>query len=144
LTRTGATGSIDRFYIIHVTEACRHLSEERTITAGCWGFPSLFAECLLPSGIAHFLGGISSWPRIIMPGYLRVSWFSRVLTGRTAWIAQVICLATSCVLEGCVSSPGSDNNFLFSATFRPLLGPTQPPLPLVSRAISPGVKLPGR
>jgi hypothetical protein len=29
---TGVTGNVDRFYKIHVTEACRHLSEERTIT----------------------------------------------------------------------------------------------------------------
>ena len=34
---TGVTGNVDRFYKIHVTEACRHLSEERTITAGSWG-----------------------------------------------------------------------------------------------------------
>jgi hypothetical protein len=40
-------------------------------------------------------------------------------------------------------SPGRVKNFLFSTSSRPVLGPTQPPIPRVPGALSPGVKRPG-
>jgi hypothetical protein len=42
--------------------------------------------------------------------------------------------------RGRSSSPGKVKNFLFSTSFRPALGPTQPPIQWVPRALSPGVK----
>jgi hypothetical protein len=38
------------------------------------------------------------------------------------------------------SSPGRVKNFLFSASSRPILGLTQPPIQWVPGALSPGVK----
>jgi hypothetical protein len=42
------------------------------------------------------------------------------------------------------SSPGRVKNFLFSTSSTPALGPTQPPIQWVRRALSSGVKRPGR
>jgi hypothetical protein len=41
------------------------------------------------------------------------------------------------------SSPDKVKNFLFSMSSRPALGPTQPPIQWVPRALSLGVKRPG-
>jgi hypothetical protein len=46
--------------------------------------------------------------------------------------------------RGRSSSPGRVKNFLFSTSFRPALGPTQPPIQRVPEALSPRVKRPGR
>jgi hypothetical protein len=50
--------------------------------------------------------------------------------------------------SSCNIVPGSDsrkgNDFLFSTASTPDLGPIQPPIQCVPRAISPGVKRPGR
>jgi hypothetical protein len=42
------------------------------------------------------------------------------------------------------SSPGRGKIFLLSTSSRPVLGPIQPPIQLVSGTLSPGVKRPGR
>jgi hypothetical protein len=47
-------------------------------------------------------------------------------------------------LRGRSSSPGRVKNFLFSKSFRLILGPTQPPIQWAPGALSPGVKRPGR
>jgi hypothetical protein len=41
-------------------------------------------------------------------------------------------------------SPGRGKNFLFPTLFRPVLGPTQPPIQWVPGALPPAVKRPGR
>jgi hypothetical protein len=46
--------------------------------------------------------------------------------------------------RGRSSSPGRVKNFLFSKSYRPALGSTQPPIQWVPRALSPGVKRPYR
>jgi hypothetical protein len=46
--------------------------------------------------------------------------------------------------RGRSSSPGRVKNFLFSTSFRPVLGPTQPPIQWVPRALSLGAKRPVR
>jgi hypothetical protein len=48
--------------------------------------------------------------------------------------------ATGYGLDGRGLNTGRDNVFLFSAASRPALGPTQPPIQWVPRALSPGVK----
>jgi hypothetical protein len=47
-------------------------------------------------------------------------------------------------LRGWSSSPSRVKKFLFSTSSRPALGSTQPPIRWVPRALSPGVKRPGR
>jgi hypothetical protein len=42
-----------------------------------------------------------------------------------------------------ISNSNRSEIFLFSKLSRTFLGPNQPPIELVSRALSPGVKLPG-
>jgi hypothetical protein len=42
------------------------------------------------------------------------------------------------------TSPGRVNNFIFSTSSRPALGPTQPPIQCVPRALYTGVKRAGR
>jgi hypothetical protein len=46
--------------------------------------------------------------------------------------------------KGRSSSPVRVKQFLFSTSPKPALGPTQPPIQLVSGALSPGIKRPGR
>jgi hypothetical protein len=46
--------------------------------------------------------------------------------------------------SGRSSSPGNIKNFLFFTSSRTALGPTQPPIQCLPRALSPGVKRPGR
>jgi hypothetical protein len=46
--------------------------------------------------------------------------------------------------RGWSSSPGRVKNFLFSMSSKPVLGSTQPPIQWIPRAVSPGVKRPGR
>jgi hypothetical protein len=60
---------------------------------------------------------------------------------------SAICLVTSYGLEDQgvgVQVPVGGKNVHFSLSFRPALGPTQPPIQWVPGALSPGVKRPGR
>jgi hypothetical protein len=49
-----------------------------------------------------------------------------------------------CTTERSEFSPGRVKNFLFSASSRPDLGPTQPPIQWVPGSLSPGIKRQGR
>jgi hypothetical protein len=61
----------------------------------------------------------------------------------TAGITQSVYIQTGYDLDGSGSIPGRGKVFLFSTAFRPALGPTNPPIPRIPAAISPGVKRPG-
>jgi hypothetical protein len=64
---------------------------------------------------------------------------------RGAEIAKTVQrMATAWMTEGSSSSPGRITNFLLSKSFRPALGPTQPPIQSVRGASSLGIKRPGR
>jgi hypothetical protein len=53
-------------------------------------------------------------------------------------------IATRYGLNGEVRLPAGARGYLCSPTSRPALGPTQPPMSWVPRALSPGIKQPGR
>jgi hypothetical protein len=60
---------------------------------------------------------------------------------------SVVGIATGYGLDdrgiGVKSTGKKVKNFLFSTSFRPALGPTQPPIQWVPRALSPGIKRQG-
>jgi hypothetical protein len=64
-------------------------------------------------------------------------------TGRRGWRGLYSDWLRAGRQRGRNSSPGSDKNFLFSTSYRPALGSTQPPIQWVPGALSPGVKWPG-
>jgi hypothetical protein len=53
-------------------------------------------------------------------------------------------VATGYGLDDSCSNPSWANILLYSSTSRPALGPTKPPIQVVPRSISKGIKRPGR
>jgi hypothetical protein len=109
---------------------------------------------------------ISLWPMLTSPTYvdvscLRVFWpkyFKNILStnsrniphwahhpvNKFAWRSRYSDWIRAGRPRGQSSSPGRGKNFLFSTSFRPVLGPTQPPIQWVPWALSPWVKRYGR